>query len=67
MIRVMLLNAMGERSYVAYDRVPVPSDDRKCRPEETTPVGATLQITKELAQGHVSGWVGGYRWFRQAG
>jgi hypothetical protein len=68
MIRVMLIDLQGEKSYIEYERVlPSRAEDFKCR--LTGPIGVDYarEVAQEVAKGHVSGLTAGYRWYRQAG
>jgi hypothetical protein len=68
MIRVMLIDLQGEKSYIEYHRVPKGSrDDFKCRLTGTISADYAREVAREVAKGYVSGLTAGYRWYRQAG
>jgi hypothetical protein len=68
MIRVMLIDLQGEKSYIECHRVPQASGGNfKCRLTGTISADYAREVAQEVAQGYVSGLTAGYRWYRQAG
>jgi hypothetical protein len=68
MIRVLLVDPNGERTYIHCDPVRLENHSIPALElEGDCPVRAAAEIGRDLAKGHVSGWVGNFRWYRQAG
>ncbi len=68
MIRVMLIDLQGEKSFMEYEPVPPGSPAHfQCRPTGVIDADYAREVAEEVAQGHVSGLTAGYRWYRQAG
>jgi hypothetical protein len=68
MIAVALFDRKPEVKYVFFERLPLASpDDFSCQPAECLDFADARRIADQLAEGRVSGFVGGYRWYRQAG
>jgi hypothetical protein len=68
MIRVMLINLQGEKSFIEYEQVLSDNpEDFKCRPTGAIPAVYASEVAQEVAKGYVSGLTAGYRWYRQAG
>jgi hypothetical protein len=66
MIRVALFNWKNDSFRVDFTRIPAQDvGDYQCRPEGILCLECIQQISQELLEGHVSGWVEGYRWYRQ--
>jgi hypothetical protein len=68
MIRVMLVDERGHKSYL-HCNPPHGGDHRsyaRGRQERALPETAG-EISQQLAKGQISGWIGGCRWYRQAG
>lgn len=67
MIRVALFNWRNDSFRVDLTAVPVRSDgDYRCSPEGILSLEYVQRISAELLEGRMSGWVKGYRWYRQA-
>ena len=68
MIRVMLIDLLGEKSYMEYEPVlPGSPDNFKWGLTGVICADYAREIIHEVAKGHVSGLTAGYRWYRQAG
>ena len=68
MIRVMLIDLQGEKSYIEYEpALPGTPENFKCRLAGTICADYASEVAREVAQGYVSGLTAGYRWYRQAG
>ncbi len=68
MIRIMLIDLQGQKSYIECQPLPEGGHgDFKCKLTGTIPVHYAREVAQELAKGHVSGLTAGYRWYRQAG
>ncbi len=67
-IRVMLIDARGEKSYIECKRVSQGQEGGvECvRPGSVNPCYAGA-IAQEVAKGYLSGLTAGYHWYRQAG
>lgn len=68
MIRVMLVDMRGEKSYIECQRVP-PGRDGISTGGMMATISAEYarEVAHEVAQGYMSGFVAGYHWYRQAG
>jgi hypothetical protein len=68
MIRVMLLDLQGQKSYIECH--PLPQGDNeslKYRVTGTISADYAREVVQEVAKGDVNGFTAGYRWYRQAG
>jgi hypothetical protein len=68
MIRVALFhNRSGAAGYIDLNSLPVTGPDSyRCILGEILPCESVADLAQQLAQGAVSGWIQGYRWYRQA-
>jgi hypothetical protein len=67
-IRIMLIDAQGQRTYLACDQVPTDGHiEYQCSPSEAIPPHYALEVAREAIKGRVTGLTAGYRWYRQAG
>jgi hypothetical protein len=68
MIRVMLVDENGQKSYIHCDPVRLGNHrGHACGLKEKALPGRAGEISQQLAKGQISGWIGGCRWYRQAG
>lgn len=68
MIRVMLIDMRGEKSYIECHRVPQGSDGiSMCKMTGIIPAEYAKEVARDVAQGYMSGFTAGYHWYRQAG
>jgi hypothetical protein len=68
MISVALFDCEPQAKYANFDALPLETPEQfTCEPEDCISFGDARQIADQLAAGRVSGFVSGYRWFRQAG
>lgn len=67
MIRVMLIDIKGERSYLEFQRnSPENHGDLTYGLTGTIPAEDAREVAQDVAQGYMSGFTGGYHWYRQA-
>jgi len=66
MIRVMLVDLTGEKSYIEYEP-GLPGGSDNFRLTGAICADYAREIIHEVARGHLSGLTAGYRWYRQAG
>jgi hypothetical protein len=64
MIRVMFLDNKGEKSFAEVD--PTTPHESLHSHQGGLPPSVATEVAWELAMGHISGWVAGMQWFRQA-
>lgn len=68
MIRVMLIDLRGEKSFLECQRSRQGNDGNcKCRLTGTFPAEYVGEVAQDVANGYMSGFTGGYQWYRQAG
>lgn len=67
MIRVKLIDHSPSSNYVDFRVVPVSGPaDYCCRPEGLLAMKEAIVLSQQLHDGDVEGYVGHYRWHRQA-
>jgi hypothetical protein len=68
MIRVALFhNQSGAAGHIDLDSTPIAGPHSyRCIPEKILSFENVASLAQELAQGAVSGWIQGFRWYRQA-